>query len=298
MLSIRVIGGVAAGFSLVAVAVAAVPAAAAPTDRAEACASQSAGATKQKRRIKAARRAATELAVCKAAVEEGRLIVVGTTSRPNLPVVLDQKYTARSDAAGVFRYGGLYLPTDCVLRLDSAGETIRALVQFCGPKGRRGEAGPKGAKGATGAAGPQGPQGVQGEPGPQGAQGPQGDPGPQGLQGPQGPQGAAGVGAGYWWYQQEWVGAGQSVTLKYADGSNLNHLFRGFVTCLPMNAISNFFDISHWAVDQYEIARIPLEPASAYTAPTLSVVNGVVSMSHRSSGNLLVRCRFERLGDW
>ncbi len=304
MFSNRMLGGIAVVSSLVFSAISGVPAAAAQAERGEISSAQSSRPTPGKQRQPGAHRAVTEFAISKAAIEAGKLVVVGTTRRPDRVVVLDQKFRTRSGADKVFQFSGVYLPRDCVVRLDSVGETIEALVQFCGPQGRRGRPGeagpegpqgPQGLKGDTGNQGPQGPQGAQGEPGPQGAQGPQGDPGPQG---PQGPQGQAGVGAGYWWYQQEWVAAGQSVPLKYADGANLNHLFRGFVTCLPMNAGGNFFEISHWVVEQFEVARINFGTSSWTVSPTVSVVGGVVSMSHANPGSLLIRCRFERLGDW
>ena len=60
--------------------------------------------------------------------------------------------------------------------------------------------GPKGDKGNTGPKGPQGPKGDKGDTGPQGPQGPKGEPGPQGTQGPKGDTGEDGV-RGRGWYQ-------------------------------------------------------------------------------------------------
>lgn len=297
MLSNRMLGGIAAVSFLAFSGAYGAPATAAG----EVSSSLSTRQAGEKQRRPGAPRALREFAIWKAAIEHGRLLVLGTTRRSGRPVVLDEKFGVRSDADNVFQFSELYFPRDCIIRLDSAGETIEALVQFCGPQGKRGtrgEDGPQGLKGDTGDQGPQGPKGDQGDPGPQGPAGPKGDKGDQGdpgPQGPQGPQGAAGVGADKWWYQEEWVPAGQSVPLKYPDGSNLNHLFRGFVTCLPTNASSSSFETSHWVVEQFELARINFGQSDWMISPTLSVVGGAVSVSHASPGNLIIRCRFEKL---
>lgn len=65
-----------------------------------------------------------------------------------------------------------------------------------GPKGDKGDTGPKGAtgdKGEKGDTGAQGAKGEKGDTGSQGERGPKGDQGAQGPTGPQGPQGVSGV---------------------------------------------------------------------------------------------------------
>lgn len=62
-----------------------------------------------------------------------------------------------------------------------------------GPKGDKGDTGPKGATGDKGEKGDTGAQGEKGDKGDTGSQGERGQKGDQGAQGPQGPQGVSGV---------------------------------------------------------------------------------------------------------
>lgn len=139
---------------------------------------------------------AGRFAVHKAAVEQGRLVVVGTTKRPGQTVKLDRRFSTRSNHLGVFSFSLLYLPDNCIIKAVSGEARRRVLVQYCGPQGEAGEPGPKGAKGAKGPKGPKGATGATGPAGPRGPTGPQGAdgaPGPQGPGGPAGPQGASGI---------------------------------------------------------------------------------------------------------
>ncbi len=61
-----------------------------------------------------------------------------------------------------------------------------------GPKGDKGDIGPRGPQGFPGKDGAQGPQGLPGRNGAVGPQGPKGDPGRDGAVGPQGPKGDPG----------------------------------------------------------------------------------------------------------
>ena len=89
-----------------------------------------------------------------------------------------------------------------------------------GPKGADGERGPQGDTGPRGADGLQGPQGIQGErgqdgqPGPKGDIGPQGLKGEQGLPGPVGPQGPVGLTGPKGENGRDGVGIPQKLTLS------------------------------------------------------------------------------------
>lgn len=139
--------------------------------------------------------AAGELSVVSAAIENGRLSVVGVTDSPRARVVLDGRFRTRSNGRNVFRFDLLYRPGDCQVEVSSGDGKAEALVQYCGadgpqgPRGAQGRQGPKGPRGAQGKLGPTGPAGA---PGPQGASGPAGEQGKQGKQGPAGPTGAPG----------------------------------------------------------------------------------------------------------
>lgn len=146
--------------------------------------------------------AAKPFVVTKAAIEAGRLVIAGVTSKPKLTVALKgTKFKTTSAANGLFTFSVDLLPPGCRVVLGSTGGTIGVQVANCGLKGAVGNAGPAGAPGLPGAAGPQGPQGPQGQigaegaqglTGAQGSQGPQGEIGREGDVGPTGPQGPKG----------------------------------------------------------------------------------------------------------
>jgi hypothetical protein len=132
-------------------------------------------------------RPSKSFAVRKAAIENGALIIAGTTTKPRKIVRLDGKYTTRSNRHGSFQFKKRYLPDDCIVHVKSGRKSVTALVQNCGPQGKPGQDGKRGPKGETGPLGATGPQGSTGP------QGPQGNPGPQGPQGIQGDTGAPGT---------------------------------------------------------------------------------------------------------
>ncbi len=148
--------------------------------------------------------AAQALTIDRATIENGRLIVEGTTRQRNKVVKLDGKYLTKSNRRGMYAFSVLYHPDDCLVTVKRHRNELKAVVANCGPQG---DQGPRGLRGFRGEQGPQGvmgsrgPQGPQGEQGPQGQQGPQGDQGPRGIQGIQGdkgdtgPQGPPGVAA-------------------------------------------------------------------------------------------------------
>ncbi len=142
--------------------------------------------------------AAGELSVVSAAIENGRLSVVGVTDGPRARVVLDGRFRTRSNGRNVFRFDLLYRPGDCQVEVSSGDGKAEALVQYCGadgpqgPRGAQGKQGPKGPRGAQGKQGVKGPAGPTGAPGPQGPSGPAGEQGKPGLQGPAGPIGPQG----------------------------------------------------------------------------------------------------------
>lgn len=172
--------------------------------------------------------AQARIAVTKASIEAGRLVIEGTTPQARQRVTLDGRHTATSNANRRFGFSLAYHPASCVVDLTAGAATARAVVADCGPRGvtprgawKKGEAysaddlvtlqgstwrarrASKGkrpdrsapdwerfaAKGDAGQRGLTGPQGPQGNAGPRG---PQGATGPQGPQGPQGPKGEKG----------------------------------------------------------------------------------------------------------
>jgi hypothetical protein len=170
-------------------------------------------------------------------VANGRLVVTGTSARPNSTIKLDGQFTAKSNAAKGFSFNLLYHPNDCIVELtEGSAAPVHAIVADCGTRGvnprgawsatarylvddivvwsgsswrarqdhrnRSPAANPSfweqfAAKGAQGAAGPAGAAGPPGPNGAAGPQGPEGPAGPQGSPGPQGPAGDSGIVATY-----------------------------------------------------------------------------------------------------
>jgi hypothetical protein len=174
---------------------------------------------------------ATGLTVSDAKIEDGKLIVTGTTPRGTQQVKLDSLFTQTSTPAKVFTFRlDDYYPSACVVTLTAGAAKANAVVANCAPgvspqgiwrasrnyllddlvqfhgttwRALRANTNkpPAGsasywqvfaAKGEKGPAGPQGPSGPKGNAGPQGLTGPRGATGPAGATGPQGPQGAQG----------------------------------------------------------------------------------------------------------
>ncbi|WP_436643381.1 hypothetical protein [Microbaculum sp. FT89] len=102
---------------------------------------------------------ASKLIVLDAAIAGGKLIVRGVTPEPGQPVRLDGRYRTRSDDRQYFEFAHVYLPGDCIVKLRAGNRRARAVVQYCGPRGRKGRSG---ARGAAGEPGPRGASGIAG----------------------------------------------------------------------------------------------------------------------------------------
>lgn len=128
-----------------------------------------------------------------------------------IPIRVQHKRMSASDWASstlVLLDGELGVESDTgMVKVGNGRDRFSALQYLTGPKGDRGETGPRGAdgvmrfealtneqreslRGPRGLTGERGPQGNVGPAGPEGQRGPQGLPGPTG---PQGPRGADGV---------------------------------------------------------------------------------------------------------
>jgi hypothetical protein len=253
-------------------------------------ASEGAASTDKDTKAKKKALASGRLAIFRAAIIRGRLVVKGVTAQPGQRVTLNGKFTTKSNANRIFSFKKRFLPENCRAIVEANKSRRKALIQYCGPKGPDGEEGPAGPTGATGAQGPQGPDGPQG---PQGVQGPQGDPGATGPQGPQGPPGDDEV-----YYVTEVIAMGTGVPLKNENGSNLS-AFKGFVTCsLGVNFASGSFETSMWLVEtnNNKVAHINLGVSETTSIPVISEIGGVLSVSNpgnSSFAELTVVCRYE-----
>lgn len=67
-----------------------------------------------------------------AAIATGRLYIVGTTERPHVPVVLEDKFRTESDEKGRFQYELVYHPSRCIVSATIDGKTVEAVVSNCG----------------------------------------------------------------------------------------------------------------------------------------------------------------------
>ncbi|MCT8973387.1 hypothetical protein [Microbaculum marinisediminis] len=103
--------------------------------------------------------ARNKLVVFDAAIAGGKLMVRGVASEPGQLVRLDGRYRTRSDERQYFEFAHVYLPDDCIVRLRAGNRRARAVVQNCGPRGRKGR---PGARGAAGGPGPAGASGIAG----------------------------------------------------------------------------------------------------------------------------------------
>ncbi len=143
---------------------------------------------------------ASALDLDEVAIQGGKLVITGRTSKPNQEVVvIGSGDKAQSSSSRRFRLSLSYLPENCKLDLQAGSELAKdLLVANCGPRGPKGEAGAKGEPGPRGEAGPQGDAGPKGdigprgEPGPKGEAGAKGDAGPRGEPGPKGDAGPQG----------------------------------------------------------------------------------------------------------
>ncbi|MER2194280.1 hypothetical protein [Methylobacterium brachiatum] len=87
-----------------------------------------------------------------AAIATGRLYVVGTTDRPHMPVVLEDKFRTESDDKGKFQYELVYHPARCIVAATIDGKAVEAVVSNCGQQCTL--APPNAAAGAASAAAP------------------------------------------------------------------------------------------------------------------------------------------------
>ena len=159
-----------------------------------------------------------------------------------------------------------------------------------GPKGADGERGPQGDTGPRGADGLQGPQGIQGErgqdgqPGPKGDIGPQGLKGEQGLPGPVGPQGPVGLTGPKGENGRDGVGIPQKLTLS---GNTLILSDGGGSVVLPSQPATSGNTAQ---VNEYEIHGTGM-PNGKVTAPVgttyvdTAVTNGALKWIKRSGTN-------------
>lgn len=67
-----------------------------------------------------------------AAIATGRLYIVGTTERPHMPVVLEDKFRTESDEKGRFQYELVYHPSRCIVSAMIDGKSVEAVVSNCG----------------------------------------------------------------------------------------------------------------------------------------------------------------------
>ncbi|WP_204262973.1 hypothetical protein [Methylobacterium sp. BTF04] len=103
---------------------------------------------------------------------------MGTTERPHMPVVLEDRFNTESDDAGKFQFEEVYHPARCIVGVVIDGRTFEAVVGNCGQQGPPGEPGTAKMTGTVTPQptqiGPRGPVGLTGPPGPAGPPGPPG----------------------------------------------------------------------------------------------------------------------------
>src|SRR6478735_92516 len=110
-----------------------------------------------------------------AVIATGRLYVVGTSERPNMPVVLEGRFRTEADDKGKFQFEVVYHPARCIVGVEIEGKTYEAVVSNCGQQGPPGEPGSAKTTGAVSQSAVQvGPPGPPGPPGPRGPAGPPG----------------------------------------------------------------------------------------------------------------------------
>ena len=66
-----------------------------------------------------------------AAIATGRLYIVGTTEKPHMPVVLEDKFRTESDDKGKFQYELVYHPARCIVSASIDGKAVEAVVSNC-----------------------------------------------------------------------------------------------------------------------------------------------------------------------
>jgi len=81
-----------------------------------------------------------DIAIVKAEISSGRLVVAGTRTGTAPRIVLDGRYDAEVAANGSFSFALIYLPADCIVRLEADGGTggeELAVVANCAPRSLR-----------------------------------------------------------------------------------------------------------------------------------------------------------------
>ncbi|QGY02146.1 collagen-like protein [Methylobacterium mesophilicum SR1.6/6] len=151
-------------------------------------------------------RATAEIKIEAAKITGGELWILGHSDELDAEVLLDGRFSQKSDRRGYFEFHVVYHPPTCIVALRTASEARDVVVGECGQRGPQGPSlagpagppgppgppGPKGEAGPIGQTGPVGAPGIQGPPGPEGKQGARGAPGSDGLAGPPGPRGPQG----------------------------------------------------------------------------------------------------------
>jgi hypothetical protein len=148
-------------------------------------------------------RATAEIKIEAAKITGGELWILGHSDELDTEVLLDGRFSQKSDRRGYFEFHVVYHPPTCIVALRTASEARDVVVGECGQRGPQGPSlagpagppgppGPRGEAGPIGQAGPMGAPGVQGPPGPEGKQGARGAPGSDGPAGPPGPRGPQG----------------------------------------------------------------------------------------------------------
>lgn len=215
---------------------------------------------------------AAALKITKASIEEGKLVVEGTTRKPRELITLDRRFDTRSDADNRFRFSVTYLPADCIVDIRRRTIGRRAVVANCGPRGK---------------AGPRGPRGAVGRKGERGEQGPAGEPG---------------AGAGRWWHRELLASADAPAEILTDSGHRLPIPFVGSVFCaakidgsavLPV-AAAYFVQLDGTGV-RWVIHRTTPDSQDD-RLPVVFTEDDVLKVRNNSGGEpALYRCRIERL---
>jgi len=249
------------------------------------------------------------LTITKASVEDGMLLVEGTTKKRNKTVKLDGEFETTSNADKMYAFSVLYHPIDCIIKVKRGNLKQKAVVTGCGVKGDRGKRGKRGLDGPEGPEGPQGLEGPEGPEGPQGIQGLKGDTGDQGIQGLKGGKGDKGdpgndgVGAGDWWYINANVNDTVHSKIQDAQGNDIDSGFAGLIFCstpvtgtatIPVSAMYHVQRDSQTPGNWY-ISRMT-EDSFASTLPYLYVNNDILMLRNNWPGvPWPTRCRMEKI---
>ena len=80
---------------------------------------------------------AADVTITDAKIVGGRLVVTGKTLTANMPLTLDDRFPATSNALKAFTYSLVYLPTDCIVAVNKTGSAVKtqAAVANCAARG-------------------------------------------------------------------------------------------------------------------------------------------------------------------